>query len=114
MAFNEIDLKRIEMAAAEFLAAQRPPPHIRAQLDFEYTIDNQTIELLEVRPRWNNPSEIFKRPFAKATYVRSTNEWRIYWMRGNLKWHRYDPQSASSVAQFFKHVQEDRFGCFFG
>jgi hypothetical protein len=114
MAFNEVDLKRIEKAASDFLAARRPPPHIRAQLDLEYVIHNQTVELLEVRPRWNNPSEIAKRSFAKATFVRSANQWRIYWMRGNLKWHPYDPASTATVAQFFKIVDEDRYGCFFG
>lgn len=114
MAFNEIDLKRIEKAASDFLAARRPPPHIRAQVDLEYSIHNQTIELMEVRPRWNKHSEIAKRPFAKATFVRATNEWRIYWMRGNLKWHAYDPPNATSIVQFFKLVDEDRYGCFFG
>ena len=114
MAFNELDLKRIEKAALDFLALRRPPPNIRAQVDLEYTIHNQTIELLEVRPRWNKPSEIARRPFAKATFVRTANEWRIYWMRGNLKWHVYDPPSVATVVQFFELVNEDPYGCFFG
>ena len=114
MAFNEMDLKRIEKAALDFLANKRPPPHLRAQVDLEYTVQNQSVELLEVRPRWNKPNEIAKRPFAKATFVRSVNQWRIYWVRGNGKWHAYDPPSTATVAQFFKHVEEDRYGCFFG
>ena len=114
MAFNEIDLKRIENAAADFLALRRPPLHLRNQLDLEYTIHNQTIELMEVRPCWNKPGEIGKHPFAKATFVRTSNEWRIYWMRGNLKWHAYDPPSTNTIAKFFKLVDEDHFGCFFG
>ncbi len=114
VAFNELDLKRIEKAAADFLAVRRPPPDIRGQLDLEYTVYNQTIELVEVRPVWNNPSEIRKPPFAKATYVRTANEWRIFWMRGNLKWHAYDPPVAPTIAAFFSLLHEDRFCCFFG
>lgn len=114
MAFNDLDLKRIQKAADAFLAAKRPPAHIRAQLDHEVAIRNQSVEVLEVRPVWNNPTEILKSPFAKATFVRSTNEWRVYWMRGNLKWHAYDPPVAASVQGFFDLVKEDRYGCFFG
>lgn len=114
MAFNELDLKRIDKAAADFMALRRPPPAIRDQVDLEYTLNNQTIELLEVRPAWDNPAQIIKRPFARATYVRTANEWRVFWMRGNLKWHAYDPPSVRSVAGFFQLVEQDRFGCFWG
>ena len=114
MAFNELDLKRIEKAAEAFMAEHRPPPHIRPQLDFEYRVQNQTVELLEVRPRWDNPSEIMKRPIAKATYYRVRSQWNIYWMRGNLTWSPYETPHANSIDKFFKLVGEDKWGCFFG
>jgi len=28
-------------------------------------------------------------PATKATYVRKTGRWKIYWMRADLKWHAY-------------------------
>lgn len=114
MSFNEVDLKRIEKAAAAFLAEHRPPAHIRSQLDYEYQLAGQSVELLEVRPQWDLPTEINKRPFAKATYVRSRNLWKIYWMRGNLTWHPYETSEANSIDQFFSIVGADKFGCFFG
>ncbi|OAD41863.1 hypothetical protein LPB72_11240 [Hydrogenophaga crassostreae] len=77
MPFNDLEHKRVEKAAEAFMSAQRPPPRIRPQLDYEYTLKNQTIELLEVRPAWDNPTEVAKCPFAKATYVRSSDEWRV-------------------------------------
>jgi len=86
MSFNELDLQRINKAAAVFMAQHRPPLHVRAQLDYEYQISGQSVELLEVRPQWNCPSEIMKRSVAKATYVRTLNLWTVYWMRGNLAW----------------------------
>jgi len=114
MAFHDLEIKRIQNAADAFMAARRPPAHIRKALDYDYTLHNQTIELLEVRPRWDNPAEIMKRPFAKATYVKASNQWRVYWMRGNLKWHPYEPPVASSIQAFFELVNLDAHSCFFG
>lgn len=93
---------------------RRPPVHVRAKLDFEYQVKQQSIELLEVRPMRDKPQEILKRPFAKATFVRLQNLWKIYWMRGNLQWHPYDPATVRTVDEFFKHAGEDRLGCFLG
>lgn len=28
-----------------------------------------------------------QKPAAKATYVRKTDRWKIYWQRADLKWH---------------------------
>ena len=114
MAFNEVDLKRIEKAASAFMAEHRPPAHIRSQLDYEYQIAGQSVELVEVRPRWDRPSEIMKRPFAKATYVRSQKYWKVYWMRGNLTWSPYETSEAKTIDQFFAIVGADKLGCFFG
>jgi Protein of unknown function (DUF3024) len=114
MAFNEMDLKRIAKAAEAFLAEHRPPVHIRPKLDFEYRVDGQSVELLEVRPKWDRPTEIMKRPIAKTTYVRTQNIWKIYWMRGNLTWHPYETSQAKSIDGFFALVGEDKYGCFFG
>ena len=114
MDFNELDLKRIETATEAFMAARRPPVQVRDQVDFEWRIDGQSVELLEVRPAWNRPEEIMRRPFAKATYVRRTNQLRVYGMRSTLKWHPYEPAVVSSVQAFFDLVHEDRLHCFFG
>jgi hypothetical protein len=114
MAFNELDLKRIEKAASAFLAERRPPLHIRPQLDFEYRVDNQTVELIEVRPQWDDPTKVMRRPFAKATYFRVRGQWNVYWMRGNLKWAPYETPHVGTIERFFKLVGEDEWGCFFG
>lgn len=114
MPFNDLERKRIEKAADAFLAAVRPPLHIRPQLDYDYTLTRQTIELRELRPAWDNPANVTRRSFARATYVRTCDEWRVYWVRGSGKWHVYDPPSAPSVQAFFDLIREDRLGCFFG
>ena len=115
MPFNDLEQRRIENALAAFLAKKRPSEHIRAQLDFGYKLSGQSVELVEIRPQWDDPSKIHKRPFAKATFVKSQNVWKVFWQRADLKWHRYKPdQVVSSFEQFLAVVDTDEYGCFFG
>jgi hypothetical protein len=78
MPFNNLGKKRIENALDKFLAKRRPSPHIRKELDIGYTLSGQGVELLEIRPQWDDPSIIHRRPLAKATYVRAQDCWKIY------------------------------------
>jgi len=115
MAFNDLDRKRIEKTMAGFLAKRRPPPHIRHELDIGYRLTVQSIEIFEIRPQWDNPSIIHEYPFAKATYVRTQNLWKVFWKRADLKWHGYEPASTvQSVDEFLAVVDADQYGCFFG
>lgn len=115
MALSEIERKRAEKAIAAFLDKRRPPPHIRPELDIGYRIAGQSVELFEIRPRWDEPSEKLEQTFAKATYVKATGLWKVYWRRADLKWHRYDPMPAvGSLERFLEHVNEDKHACFFG
>ncbi|MBK9247863.1 MAG: DUF3024 domain-containing protein [Ignavibacteria bacterium] len=102
-------------ALENFLERKRPPVHIRDQVDIGYRIDNQSIVIYEVRPKWSNPSEIHESPFAKATYVKAKDLWKIFWMRADLKWHSYQPVPAvKSIRDFLTVVEEDPQGCFWG
>jgi hypothetical protein len=116
MAFGEIEEARIRKLLSEWLERRRPPPHIRPQLDLAYRVSGQSIELFEVRPVWRGkPGERAERAVAKATYVKAQEQWRIYWRRADLKWHRYEPYpSASSVQHFLSVVDADQYACFFG
>src|SRR5213079_3369603 len=54
-------------------------------------------------------------PVAKATFVRSKNRWRIFWMRRDLKWHGYEPNlEVQSLKAFLNVVDRDEYCCFFG
>jgi len=113
--FNDLDNKRIENAMATFLAKRRPPPHIRSQVDIGFRLIGQSIEVFEIRPQWDNPSIIREHPFAKATYVRTQNLWKVFWKRSDLKWHGYEPASTvKSIEEFLAAVDADPYGCFFG
>lgn len=93
----------------------RPPENIRKQLDIGYKIENQSVILTEIRPVWRNPSEYREYGYAKATYVKSKNCWKIFWMRANLKWYPYDPKpTVKTLKEFLKIADEDKYHCFKG
>jgi hypothetical protein len=115
MTISEFEIKRCEHALEKFLKLQRPPAHMRSQLDFGYRIDNQSVELLEIRPDWRNPENKMEHPFAKATFIKKTKEWKIYWQRQDLKWHSYQPApKVQHFEEFLAIVGEDAYSCFFG
>lgn len=115
MAFSEFEKKRAEKAIDVFLEKRRPPPHIRPELDIGFRVVGQSVELFEIRPRWDKPKEKIEHAIAKATYVKTTGLWKVYWQRADLKWHSYEPVlQVGSLEKFLALVDEDRYGCFFG
>jgi hypothetical protein len=115
MAFSERQTSRLETQIEAFLETRRPKPEIRDQLDLGYRIEQQSVFLFTIRPQFGNPSEKTESPVAKTTYVRSRQHWKVYWMRRNFKWYRYDPKpTVPSLNAFFEVVDEDEYGCFWG
>ncbi|MHB1014019.1 MAG: DUF3024 domain-containing protein [Desulfurivibrionaceae bacterium] len=115
MAFNDIEQKRCERDLEKFMSSHRPPPHIRPELDLGYRITGHSVEIFEIRPDWRNPKEKIEHPVAKATFVRTKNLWRIFWMRKDLKWHSYEPHPETrNLETFLTVVGRDEHCCFFG
>jgi Protein of unknown function (DUF3024) len=115
MAISEFEIRRVEKLASAYVDANRPPAHIRSKLDLGYRISNQSLELYEVRPRWDNPDETVELSYAKTTFVKKTRTWKVYWMRQDLKWHSYDPApEVASLEEFLSVVGEDAHACFHG
>lgn len=98
-----------------YISKVRPRIEIRHQIDINYEIEGQSIILNEIRPFWNDPSQITINGYAKATYVKSKNLWKIFWKRANNNWDSYQPNpTVIELKQFLKQVDEDKFGCFKG
>lgn len=115
MSLSEFEVKRIEKIVGEYIENKRPPVHIRNQLDLGYKIKDQSVEIFEIRPVWNNPKEKIELPVAKATYVKKSNIWKIYWQRADLKWHSYEPEAeVKFIEQFVAVVEQDNYACFWG
>ena len=115
LALTELERKRCEKALVDFMARRQPPPHLRDQLDLGYTMECYSIEIFEIRPDWKDDSVRHESSVAKATFVRTTGIWKVFWMRADLKWHSYEPKAAvNTLKEFLGAVDRDEHGCFFG
>ena len=75
----------------------------------------QSIEVVEVRPHWQDPDKNIELPVAKTTFVKSRKVWKVYWMRQDLKWHSYEPDpEVDSLEDFLAVLETDEFCCFWG
>lgn len=116
MAFSEFETKRLAKVVAAFVDRHRPPAHIRPKLDLGFRVIGQSVEIFEVRPRWQGvPGEKMETSAAKATYVKTRDVWHVFWQRADLKWHSYQPvPQVGSIEEFLALVAKDEHACFFG
>lgn len=115
MALTELEVARCRREVAAFVERRRPPPELRATVDLAYRIAGQSVEIFEVRARFREPGTTYESPIARATYVRTQNRWRVFWMRRDLKWHRYEPRpEVNTLSEFLGLVDRDEHACFFG
>jgi hypothetical protein len=115
MAISEFELKRCEKQLETFLSKHRPPAHVRSQLDIGYRIKNQSVEIFEIRPDFRDETNKIEISVAKATFVKTKKNWKIYWQKSDQKWHSYDPEpSVKSIDAFLDVVSNDDHACFFG
>jgi hypothetical protein len=81
---------------------------------FAYILGN-SIELLEIRSRFDDPQKMVEIPIAKTTWVKSQQLWHIFWQRADMKWHRYGPlPEVKTLEEFVEVVEADEYGCFYG
>jgi len=114
MAFNEIELKRIDKLIGEYFRNRVPPEH-RNKLRYDIRIKGHSVFLFEYRPRWDNPDEWLALEVAKLRYFHSQNIWRLYWKRASGKWEFYEPKGeAKNLKTLVDAIKQDQFGCFFG
>lgn len=115
MAISEFEIKRLEKIVGQYIETRRPAQHLRSQVDLAFRIEEQSVIIFEIRELWNRPGEKREEFIAKATYVKKTNSWKIYWQRADLKWHRYDPvPDVCTIEDFLTLLDDDQFCCFWG
>lgn len=113
MAFDEFTRRRLEKIVSSFIEAHRPDAHMRKKLDLGFRIDGQSIEIFDIRPSWKHPEKLMELPVAKTTYVKSQKVWKIYWIRQDLKWHRYDRlPEVRTIEAFLNELSLDPSACF--
>lgn len=115
MGLSEFEIKKYEFLLTDFIEVKRPPIEIRNELDVSYRIENQSIYIFEIRPEYQNPANKIEIEIAKATYVKNRKQWKLFWMRADLKWHGYEPGLYSdSLEEVLVIVDNDEYACFWG
>ena len=116
MSFTPLETVSIIECLENFVEMLRPKDeNIKKKLDYGYKVEGYTVFITEIRPQWDNPEIINEHAFAKATFVKSREHWKIFWMRANLKWYAYDPVPiVKKIDDFVNVVGEDAHHCFFG
>jgi hypothetical protein len=115
MALDVLNTVDIIEAMENFISRTRPPKEIRDELDVNYRIDNQSIILFEIRPSWQDKTQQLTHDFAKTTFDKKNDVWKIYWLRASLKWNVYEPApTVKKLSDFLKIVEADKYHCFRG
>lgn len=74
MAFNEVDLKRIEQTVG-VLCGKRSPGHLKDKVRLTYAVNGHEVVITERRLRWDNETEWTETLVAKLKFIRSANKW---------------------------------------
>ena len=115
MAVDVLQSLEIIEVMENFISHVRPPEEMRSKLDISYTIDDQSIIIIEIRPKFRAPGEVMNSSIAKATFVTSKNHWKVFWKMADLKWHSYEPKpTVKTIKEFTELVIRDEYCCFFG
>ncbi|PEN13190.1 hypothetical protein CRI94_11140 [Longibacter salinarum] len=115
MAFSTEELATYESILDAYIERNRPPAEIRDKVDLSYRIERQSVVIFEIRPSMFRPGEKIEEAVAKTTYVRTTNHWRVFWQRADLKWYGYEPDPiVQELPEFLRLVEEDEYNCFYG
>lgn len=111
---NTVDF--FEQQVKAFVERRRPSDEeIRKQLDLSYHYEKRTFTIFEVRPQWDDPSEIVHIPMVKARYILSQGHWKLFWMRASGKWDPYQPNPViKELEKVLEEINKDEYGCFWG
>ncbi len=113
MAFDQFTMHRVEKIVGAFIQARRPHPSERNKIDLGFRLEGQSIVIFGTRAHWKNKGQFVESLIAKATYVGTQEHWKIYWLRQDLKWHRYEPlPEVNKIEAFLAELAQDPYGCF--
>jgi hypothetical protein len=113
MALSELELAGVHRTMAIYIARRRPRPEIRDRLDIGYSVENQSIILHEDRRSYDGSRLIA--PVAKVTWIKAQSTWKVFWMRADLRWHRYEPLvTTRTLDNVLDEIDADPYGCFWG
>lgn len=116
MAWSEFEQHRFNAVLRRF-CEEHTSPEIRHKLSYEFQLNaaQQSVEICEVRPHFQQPEIKIHSPVARFSFVKTSKQWKLYWMRGNGKWFRYETDAPmASIEDVLSVINTDQYGCFFG
>jgi hypothetical protein len=114
MAFNDLELARIQRSVGKLCERRSPPPHLRHEISVEYRVEGHAVTVFERRPKWRGQG-FTEGGVARLRFVRRAGEWRLFWQRADLKWHSYTPLASSAeLSELVAEIEKDPHACFFG
>ena len=114
MAISEFENFKVVKAAKKFCVDRNKnyPPD---KLYIDYRLEGQSLFLLEVRPKWDDPTEKTELMVAKFWYIKKDHIWKLYWQRQNLSWLLYEEGGINrDLEPLLQLVWDDPNGCFWG
>jgi Protein of unknown function (DUF3024) len=113
--FNDLELQRIGRTVGELCRRCSPPEHAD-EVRVTYEVEGHSVSMWEERPPWRGEGEWTRLGVARFRYFRSRDEWQLYWMRHDLRWHLYSPEDEmpSDLPSLVALVEADKYGAFFG
>ena len=115
MALTDWQKVEIKLVADKYLGKRNR--EIAAHTDklrVDYRIDGQSVYIFEHRKSLQGEGfDDFD--VAKATFVSTTQKWKLFWMMRDLKWHSYmEHPLHEDIESVFKCVDEDACCAFWG
>ncbi|MDQ6961229.1 MAG: DUF3024 domain-containing protein [Mariprofundaceae bacterium] len=96
-----------------FVETRRPPVEIRDKVDISFRLKNQSISIFEMIFEDFKTKKGIEVPIAKATFVKSQQCWKLYWVRADLKWYAYSPMpKVKTLEAFLALVDTDEHSIF--
>ena len=88
----EQGLPDLDVARVHRWCEQRVPGHVRDQVRVECDLTPSHLTIVECRPPWRDDlgSEWTRSPIARLRYLKTTNQWSLYWRDRHLRFHQYD------------------------
>ena len=107
--------KQLAQKQLDTLCKTRIPKEIKDKIQLIYTIDANTITLIEKRSLWNDSSRWSELSVAIMIFDKESMTWQLYWIRGNGKKEMYtqlEPQK--DLQRCIDEIDEDPLCTFWG
>jgi Protein of unknown function (DUF3024) len=116
MALPEMLQKQVESRLRAF-CERRVPPHVRDKVFLSFAVRENNVTLYEERrvPLMALESRWIKSPIAQFRFNSDANEWTLFCMYRDERWHKYVYALPSqSFSRLLKKVDEDPSCIFWG